>query len=213
MRPYGLKPARLFCPWDSQGESPEVGCHFLLQGIFPTQGSSPGLLSLSTLTGGSLPLVPPGKCKGSRLIQSILSTQYPFHFAAFPSVLLLSLCSCSAFWSILTDVSGKAEPYPSSRSGIALSQVNALFHTSSRFIWRGSSECLNSLMLNSVLLMPFGKNLPNPHLETFQNWFSDSLSPLLGYWLLPEAKGRTSLVINIHSGLKSREKRSQLETL
>ena len=70
---YGLKPVRLFCPWDSPGESPEVGCHFLLQGIFPTQGSNPGLLRLSTLTGSSLPLVPPGKCKGSRLIQSIFS--------------------------------------------------------------------------------------------------------------------------------------------
>ena len=28
----------------SQGNSPGVGCHFLLQGIFLTQGSNPGLL-------------------------------------------------------------------------------------------------------------------------------------------------------------------------
>ena len=34
---YGLKPARLLCPWDSPGKNPEVGCHALLQGIFPTQ--------------------------------------------------------------------------------------------------------------------------------------------------------------------------------
>ena len=31
-------------PWDSPGKSTGVGCHFLLQGIFPTQGSNPGLL-------------------------------------------------------------------------------------------------------------------------------------------------------------------------
>ena len=31
-------------PWDCPGKSTGVGCHFLLQGIFPTQGSIPGLL-------------------------------------------------------------------------------------------------------------------------------------------------------------------------
>ena len=31
-------PARLLCPWDSSGKSTGVGCHFLFQGIFPTQG-------------------------------------------------------------------------------------------------------------------------------------------------------------------------------
>ena len=30
-------------PWDFPGNSTEVDCHFLLQGIFPTQGSNPGL--------------------------------------------------------------------------------------------------------------------------------------------------------------------------
>ena len=32
------------CPWDSPGKNTEVGCHSLLQGIFWTQGSNPGLL-------------------------------------------------------------------------------------------------------------------------------------------------------------------------
>ena len=35
--PHGLLPARLLCPWDSPGKNTRVGCHFLLQGIFPTQ--------------------------------------------------------------------------------------------------------------------------------------------------------------------------------
>ena len=32
------------CPWNSPGKNTGVGCHFLLQGIFLTQGSRPGLL-------------------------------------------------------------------------------------------------------------------------------------------------------------------------
>ena len=35
--PHGLQPARLLCPSNSPGKNPGVGCHFLLQGIFPTQ--------------------------------------------------------------------------------------------------------------------------------------------------------------------------------
>ena len=42
--PHALEPARLLCPWDSPGKSTGVGCHALLQGILPTQGSNPGLL-------------------------------------------------------------------------------------------------------------------------------------------------------------------------
>ena len=37
-------PTRLLCPWDLPGKNTGVGCHFLLQGIFPTQGVNPGLL-------------------------------------------------------------------------------------------------------------------------------------------------------------------------
>ena len=42
--PLGLQLARLLCPWDSPGKNTGVGCHFLLQGIFLTQESNPGLL-------------------------------------------------------------------------------------------------------------------------------------------------------------------------
>ena len=39
-----MEPSRLLCPWDFPGKSTGVGCHFLLQGIFPTQGSNQGPL-------------------------------------------------------------------------------------------------------------------------------------------------------------------------
>ena len=31
-----LESTGLLCPWDFPGKNTEVGCHFLLQGIFPT---------------------------------------------------------------------------------------------------------------------------------------------------------------------------------
>ena len=43
LRPYGLYPTRLFHPWDFPGKNTGVGCHFPIQGIFPTQGLNPGL--------------------------------------------------------------------------------------------------------------------------------------------------------------------------
>ena len=43
LQPHGLWPTRLLCPWDSPGKNTAVGCHALLQGILPTQGSNPGV--------------------------------------------------------------------------------------------------------------------------------------------------------------------------
>ena len=44
LRPHGLEPTRLLCPWNSPGRNTGVGSHSLLQRIFPPQGSNPGLL-------------------------------------------------------------------------------------------------------------------------------------------------------------------------
>ena len=41
--PHGLLPSRLLHRWDSPGKNSGVSCHFLLQGIFLTQGSNLGL--------------------------------------------------------------------------------------------------------------------------------------------------------------------------
>ena len=41
--PHELQPTRLLCLWDFPGKDTGVGCHFLFQGIFPTQGSNLGL--------------------------------------------------------------------------------------------------------------------------------------------------------------------------
>ena len=44
LQPHRLQLARLLCLWDSLGKNTGVGCHFLLQGIFLTQGSNLGLM-------------------------------------------------------------------------------------------------------------------------------------------------------------------------
>ena len=42
--PMDCSPTRLLRPWDFPGKNTGVGCHFLLQEIFLTQGLNPGLL-------------------------------------------------------------------------------------------------------------------------------------------------------------------------
>ena len=53
LQPHGLQSVRFPCPQDFPGKNKEMGCHFLLQGIFLTQGSNPCLLHWQV---GSLPL-------------------------------------------------------------------------------------------------------------------------------------------------------------
>ena len=46
LQPYGLQLTRLLSPWNFAGKNTRVGCHFLFQEIFLTQGSNSYLLSL-----------------------------------------------------------------------------------------------------------------------------------------------------------------------
>ena len=69
LQPHGPYPISLFCPWDSPGKNTGVGCHFLFQEIFLTQGSNPHLLHLLHWQMDSLPLVliNLGKWKGTQV--------------------------------------------------------------------------------------------------------------------------------------------------
>ena len=69
----------LLSPWDSPGRNTGVGCHAILQGIFPTQGSNLSLLSLLQIGRRVFYQAPPGK--------PYLPTQIPFFFSS--DVLLL----------------------------------------------------------------------------------------------------------------------------
>ena len=45
LRPHGPQPIRLLCLWEFSSKATRVGCHFLLQGVFPTKGLNPHLLA------------------------------------------------------------------------------------------------------------------------------------------------------------------------
>ena len=49
----------IVCPWDSPGRNSGVGCHALLQGVFPALGWNLNFLHLLHWQVGSFPLVPP----------------------------------------------------------------------------------------------------------------------------------------------------------
>ena len=76
--PHGLQPARLFSPGDFPGKNTAVGCHFLLQGICPTQVSSP---ESPTLAGEFFTTEPPEKpMNGISVLQKCLQRDpQPFH--------------------------------------------------------------------------------------------------------------------------------------
>ena len=101
LQPYGPQPTRLLCPCDSPGKNTEVGCHALLQGIFPIQGSNLHFSRLLHWQVGSLPLVPPGKPLPLSYMLPIMSSRKSLRMKKVFAVILEvsgSLCLfCSHF--------------------------------------------------------------------------------------------------------------------
>ena len=56
LQPHGLQPNKLLCPWNFLGNNTGVGSHFLLQGLFLTQGLYMHLLYILHWQADSLPL-------------------------------------------------------------------------------------------------------------------------------------------------------------
>ena len=113
---HGLWPTRLLRPWDFPGKSTGVGCHFLLQGIFPTQGSNPGLLNCRQML---LPSEPPGNPNETIRAAFFSEGNETVQGLAFPSLTLRNrnsvplkplyqhenvdsvLCAIISFWKFL----------------------------------------------------------------------------------------------------------------
>ena len=68
LRPRGLYPGRPLCPWNSPGRNTGVGCHLLLQGIFPTQESNQKVSDIPCTAGGLFTLAPPRKLEALSVI-------------------------------------------------------------------------------------------------------------------------------------------------
>ena len=96
LRPHGLWPTGLLHPRNFLGKSTAVGCHFLLQGIFPTWGSNPCLLHCRQILyqlrrkWQPTPVFLPGESHGPRSLvgcspwshwESDTTEQLHFHFS------------------------------------------------------------------------------------------------------------------------------------
>ena len=60
LQPCGPQPTRLLCPWALPGKNTGAGCHFLLQGIFPTRGWNPRLPLIGKVLPHGAPREAPG---------------------------------------------------------------------------------------------------------------------------------------------------------
>ena len=81
LQSHGLCPTRLLYPWDFPGKNTGMGCHFLLQGIFPTQESNLSLWCLLHWQADALPLrhrrllLPVSRAPTKTLTASFLSSE------------------------------------------------------------------------------------------------------------------------------------------
>ena len=89
--PRKLQPARLLYPWDFPGKNIGVGCHFLYQGTFSTQGSNPSLLHWQA---NSLTTEPPGKT----LLVICTLKQFFTSSSIERNLVLICLSFCTVNW-------------------------------------------------------------------------------------------------------------------
>ena len=87
LKAHGMQLAKFLSPWDSLGKNTAVGCHALLQGIFPTQESNRHLLDLP----GSRLLYPQRHLGSSYMYMYflMLTLEYFIMYLIFNNVLIL----------------------------------------------------------------------------------------------------------------------------
>ena len=79
--------------WDSPGKNTRVNCHFLLQGIFLTQGLNLCLLRFLNWQAGSLPPAPPGKARLMKIIRLLVLIPRSVPLMAYP-------CNAESKWPL-----------------------------------------------------------------------------------------------------------------
>ena len=90
---HGPQSTRLLCPWDFEARILEWVCHFLLWGIFPTQGLNLHLLWLLALVGVFFNTEPPALSKnGHSSIHQLLTIHYVFLLSTSNYVYNAAIC-------------------------------------------------------------------------------------------------------------------------
>ena len=75
LQSHELQPTRLLCSWNFTGKNTGVGCHFLIQGICPTQGSKLCFLQFFCIPGRFFTSEPLGKPTAMRKEEGAQSQQ------------------------------------------------------------------------------------------------------------------------------------------
>ena len=125
-------PGRLLLhPWDFPGKSTGVDCHFLLQGIFPTQGMN----WVSHIVGRRfLPSEPPGK---------------PFNWDGVPQLLSLAAmtqaCMLQSLCSAVGEATAMISPHTAAESSLSSLQLEKAFTRQRRHSatknWKRKKKC------------------------------------------------------------------------
>ena len=140
------------------------GCHFLLQGIFQTQGSNPHLLHLLHWQGGSLPVAPPGKPSWLYVLSIYLG---------FPGGSDHKDSACKA---------GDQGSIPGSRRSPGEGNGNH----SSILVWKipWIEESISLLLLNSLVRLSTDSSKFTLHFKWFWKAFELNWDRILGLWVL-----------------------------
>ena len=93
-----MQPNGLYSPWNSPGQNTGVGSCFLLQGIFPTQGSNPGLSHCRQILYHL-------SHQGSPSSIRVVSSAYPRLLIFLPAILIPACVSSSPAFRMLYPVS------------------------------------------------------------------------------------------------------------
>ena len=102
---------------ESPGKNTGVGCHALLQGIFPTQGSNP---ALHTLQVDSLPSELPGKPMLDYVRNVILENS---SFSSSKGYVLITMCTLSSFHFCISKRSIREHPDKSKKKDKGVENV------------------------------------------------------------------------------------------
>ena len=98
----GPQPTRLLYARDFPGINTAVGCHTLLQGIFPTQGSNPHLSHLLHWQAGSLPLAPPVKACKLHVYTYTDTHIYVYIYVYIYMYMYIYICICMCMYLFLS---------------------------------------------------------------------------------------------------------------
>ena len=105
--PHRLQPTRLLCPWDFPGKNTGTVCHFLLQGIFPTQVLNWCLLHLLHWQADALPLCQLGSTTRDRVLcYNMREASCPLAGGRGRGMMLISALSlyhqaCLSLWGVV----------------------------------------------------------------------------------------------------------------